>query len=81
VRTVACAGKLHNLTCTVRDLRGNPRPDYWTRFSTGPADQEWYYNECGDAFRVGEAPAMLGEYELVFEEFTRLVGSRSWQES
>jgi (p)ppGpp synthase/HD superfamily hydrolase len=77
VRTVACADKLHNLTCTVRDLRAHPGRDYWERFSTGPAQQNWYYEGCRDAFRVGKPPAMLGEYELVFEEFTRLLGPMS----
>jgi (p)ppGpp synthase/HD superfamily hydrolase len=77
VRTVACADKLHNLTCTVRDLRAHPGPDYWERFSTGPDDQKWYYKECRNVFRAGKPPAMLGEYELVLDEFNSLVGSTS----
>jgi len=71
-RTVACADKLHNLLCTVRDLRAKPGPDYWNRFSAGRESQDWYYKECLGAFASGKAQAMLSEYQIVFDEFRTL---------
>jgi (p)ppGpp synthase/HD superfamily hydrolase len=72
VRLVACADKLHNLLCTVRDLRANPGADYWQRFSAGRESQLWYYAACFDVFRSGKPPAMLLEYEIVWLEFVEL---------
>jgi (p)ppGpp synthase/HD superfamily hydrolase len=72
VRTVACGDKLHNLLCTVRDLRAHPGAEYWSRFSAGREDQVWYYRSCLEAFRQGKAPAMLPEYAIVFREFEEL---------
>lgn len=69
VRIVACADKLHNLTCTVRDLRGNPGDNYWSRFTVGRKDQDWYYDNCLGAFSLGKPPAMLQEFEIAFKEF------------
>lgn len=69
VRVVACADKLHNLLCTVRDLRAQPGPSYWSRFTAGPTEQLWYYRGCRDAFRRGHPPPMLGEFEIVLAEF------------
>ena len=71
-RTVACADKLHNLLCTVRDLRAKPGADYWKRFSAGRESQSWYYEECLGAFSSGKPPAMLSEYRIVFDEFCTL---------
>ena len=71
-RTVACADKLHNLLCTVRDLRAKPGADYWKRFSAGRERQDWYYQACLDAFVFGKPPAMLSEYRIVFDEFCTL---------
>ena len=45
VRLVAAADKLHNMTCTVDDLR-TQGPAFWARFKTGPAEQSWFYGEC-----------------------------------
>lgn len=72
VRFVACADKLHNLLCTVRDLRGRPGPDYWDRFAKSKKEQLWYYGECLKAFQTGKAPAMLPEYEIAWREFVEL---------
>jgi (p)ppGpp synthase/HD superfamily hydrolase len=72
VRTVACADKLHNLLCTVRDLRAHPEPDYWSRFSAGRESQVWYYQACLDAFAAGKAPPMIAEYRIVLNEFLTL---------
>lgn len=72
VRLVACADKLHNLLSTVRDLREGPGPDYWKRFNSGREDQIWFYRGCLEAFRQRRAPAILGEYEIVFREFEEL---------
>lgn len=71
-RIVACADKLHNLTCTVRDLRQDPGPGYWKRFSAGRESQLWYYGGCLDAFSAGKPPPMLAEYRMLFREFTEL---------
>lgn len=73
VRIVACADKLHNLTCTVRDLRGNPGKDYWARFRAGGEDQLWYYDACLKAFRQGEPPPMIAELEIVYRNFVELL--------
>lgn len=72
VRLVACADKLHNLLCTVRDLRSRPGPDYWQRFSKGKDEQCWYYGACLEAFKTGNPPAMLPEYEIAWREFVEL---------
>ncbi len=72
VRTVACADKLHNMTCTVRDLRRDPDPAYWSRFSTGRDDQVWFYQSCLGAFKEGKPPAMLDEYEITLKAFKEL---------
>ena len=72
VRIVACADKLHNLLCTVRDLRQAPGPGYWDRFSAGRDSQHWYYEACLDAFTIGKEPTMLSEYRIVFREFETL---------
>lgn len=72
VRMVACADKLHNLLCTVRDLRAAPGPDYWTRFTAGRDEQLWYYRGCMEAFGQGKRPPMLREFEIVFAEFEKL---------
>lgn len=72
VRTVACADKLHNLLCTVRDLREQPGPGYWSRFTAGRDEQIWYYQGCLDSFRKGNRPPMLNEFEIVFTEFQKL---------
>jgi (p)ppGpp synthase/HD superfamily hydrolase len=72
VRRVACADKLHNLLCTVRDLRTLPGQEYWGRFSAGRDAQRWYYGGCLDAFRKGNPPPMLREFEIVFGEFEEL---------
>lgn len=72
VRIVACADKLHNLLCTVRDLREQPGPAYWSRFSAGLDEQLWYYRGCLDAFRKGTPPPMLREYEMLYAEFESL---------
>ena len=69
VRIVACADKLHNLLCTVRDLRQTPGAEYWNRFSAGRDSQLWYYEACLDAFSTGNEPPMLPEYRIVFKEF------------
>ncbi len=71
-RTVACADKLHNLLCTVRDLRAKPGADYWKRFAAGRKSQDWYYEACLGAFGSGRPPAMLPEYRIVFDEFRTL---------
>lgn len=72
VRIVACADKLHNLSCCVRDLRQNPGPAYWERFSTGRDEQIWFYESCLDAFKEGHAPAMVGEYQIALNAFKDL---------
>lgn len=72
VRTVACADKLHNMTCTVRDLRRHNGPAYCSRFSTGRDEQVWFYRSCLDAFKKGKAPAMLDEYEITLKAFEEL---------
>jgi len=72
VRVVACADKLHNLTCTIRDLRGNPGKDYWQRFSVGREEQIWYYGGCLEAFRQGRQPATFQELEIAFGQFREL---------
>lgn len=74
VRTVACADKLHNLLCVVRDLRAAPGPGYWQRFNAGREDQLWYYRACAQAFSAGRPPAMLDEYRQTLREFESLAG-------
>ncbi|BDU68699.1 hypothetical protein GETHOR_08000 [Geothrix oryzae] len=44
-RLVAASDKLHNLQCTVADLR-LLGPKAWDRFKAGPSDQLWYYGSC-----------------------------------
>jgi GTP pyrophosphokinase len=44
-RLVAASDKLHNLQCTVADLR-LLGPKAWERFNAGPSDQLWYYSGC-----------------------------------
>ena len=72
VRTVACADKLHNLLCTVRDLREAPGVTYWSRFTAGRDEQLWYYQGCLESFHKGNPPPMLREFEIVFAEFQKL---------
>lgn len=72
VRMAACADKLHNLLCTVRDLQVQPGPDYWSRFTAGRDEQLWYYRGCMEASGRGKRPPMLGEFEIVFAEFEKL---------
>lgn len=75
VRTVACADKLHNLLCVVRDLRAAPGPGYWKRFNAGQDEQLWYYRACAQAFATGRPPAMLDEYQRTLREFESLAGA------
>jgi (p)ppGpp synthase/HD superfamily hydrolase len=77
VRKVACADKLHNLVVTVRDLRQEPGPEYWSRFTAGQDQQLWYYEQCLGAFRAGREPPMIKDVELALKEFCALLPRRS----
>lgn len=73
VKLVAGCDKLHNLSTTVRDLRANPGPDYWFRFTANAADQTWYYGACAEALEEAPASPVAEEFRRVFREFLNLL--------
>ncbi len=50
IKLVAAADKLHNLTCTLRDVQEDGL-DIFNKFRTGFEDQRWYYGACLKALR------------------------------
>ena len=50
VKLVAAVEKLHNVTCTLRDIQAGGIAIF-SKFSTGFADQCWYYRGCLKALR------------------------------
>lgn len=64
---VAGSDKLHNLTCTVRDLRRYGR-DTLSRFNTSAEELAWYYSEIGQILSEQDIP-MSGEYNSLLAEF------------
>ena len=70
---VAGCDKLHNLSCTVRDLKQNPGSDYWNKFCSGATQQYWYYGECLKAL---EGNPVESEFREKFKEFEALLVDR-----
>jgi (p)ppGpp synthase/HD superfamily hydrolase len=68
---VAGSDKLHNLTCTVRDLRRDG-PETLTRFNTGAEGLAWYYSEIGRGL-TERGIAVAGEYNMLLAEFKELL--------
>lgn len=64
---VAGSDKLHNLLCTVRDLRRDG-PETLSRFNTGADELAWYYSEIGKVLSAREVP-MATEYNMLLTEF------------
>lgn len=73
VKLVAGCDKLHNLTTTLRDLRANPGPDYWSRFTANAGEQAWYYGACANALEAAPASPVAGEFGRVFGEFQAIL--------
>lgn len=76
VRLVAGADKLHNLSCTLKDLRANPDASYWDSFNARASEQAWYYRKCGEALAGGEESALTREFDRVFKEFSAILRER-----
>lgn len=64
---VAGSDKLHNLTCTVRDVR-REGPGTLSRFNTGAEEQAWYYGVIGQILAERGAP-MAKDYNVLLTEF------------
>lgn len=64
---VAGSDKLHNLVCTVRDLRRDG-PETLARFNAGPEGLAWYYGEIGKILAERNMP-MANEYNVLLAEF------------
>lgn len=64
---VAGSDKLHNLSCTVRDVRRDGT-DTLSRFSTGADEQAWYYSVIGRILAERDVP-MAKEYNVLLTEF------------
>lgn len=64
---VAGSDKLHNLTCTVRDLRRDG-PETLSRFNAGAEGLAWYYGEIGRVLDERGIP-MAKEYNTLLAEF------------
>lgn len=64
---VAGSDKLHNLLCTVRDVRRDG-PDTLSRFNAGTAGLAWYYAEIGKVLSERVVP-MATEYNMLLTEF------------
>ena len=68
---VAGSDKLHNLTCTVRDLRKDG-PETLARFSAGAEGLAWYYSEIGRSLTERGIP-VAGEYNMLLAEFKEML--------
>lgn len=66
-RLVAAADKLHNMACTVDDLRSQG-PAFWTRFKTGAAEQSWFYGECVRILSADPSEPWSGALQRAFAE-------------
>jgi (p)ppGpp synthase/HD superfamily hydrolase len=64
---VAGSDKLHNLTCTVRDVRRDGI-ETLSRFGACLEDQGWYYSEIGQILATRDIP-MAKEYNTLLAEF------------
>ena len=64
---VAGSDKLHNLTCTVRDVRRDGIESL-SRFGASLEDQGWYYSEIGQILAARDLP-MAKEYSTLLVEF------------
>lgn len=64
---VAGSDKLHNLTCTVRDVRRDGI-ETLSRFGASLDDQGWYYSEIGQILAERNIP-MTKEYNTQLTEF------------
>lgn len=73
VNTLLVAGsdKLHNLTCTVRDMR-REGPGTLSRFGSSPSDLAWYYGEIGQTLAERGIP-MASEYNVLLAEFKEML--------
>lgn len=64
---VAGSDKLHNLTCTVRDMR-REGPGTLSRFGSSASNLAWYYSEIGQILAERDIP-MAKEYNALLAEF------------
>jgi (p)ppGpp synthase/HD superfamily hydrolase len=64
---VAGSDKLHNMLCTVRDLRRDG-PETLSRFNAGAEGLAWYYGEIGRVLAERDIP-MASEYNTLLAEF------------
>lgn len=64
---VAGSDKLHNLTCTVRDVRRDGI-ETLSRFGASLEDQGWYYSVIGQILAERDIP-MAKEYNTLLAEF------------
>jgi (p)ppGpp synthase/HD superfamily hydrolase len=64
---VAGSDKLHNLTCTVRDVR-REGSETLSRFGSSASELAWYYDEIGQIL-TERGIAMAKEYNLLLAEF------------
>lgn len=68
---VAGSDKLHNLTCTVRDLR-REGPGTLARFGSSASNLAWYYSEIGQILADRGIP-MAREYNTLLAEFKEML--------
>lgn len=68
---VAGSDKLHNLTCTVRDMR-REGPGTLSRFGSSASDLAWYYGEIGQTLTERGIP-MASEYNVLLAEFKEML--------
>lgn len=68
---VAGSDKLHNLTCTVRDMR-REGPGTLSRFGSSASNLAWYYSEIGQILTERGIP-MAREYNTLLVEFKEML--------
>lgn len=68
---VAGSDKLHNLGCTVRDMR-RKGPGTLARFGSSASDLAWYYSEIGQILTERDIP-MAKEYDALLVEFKEML--------
>lgn len=75
VRLVSMADKLHNARAILRDYRLIGE-ELWSRFAGGRDGTLWYYQALVDAYRGGQASALLEELDRTVYELVTLAGDR-----
>lgn len=73
VKLIVAADKLHNATCTLRDLRRHGRTT-WDKFSGKEEGSLWYYRALSDALGQGWRHPILDELRDVVERLEAATG-------